>query len=226
MSLLAAEKNPNVKLHFEHKMVYGDLSKGEITLENQTYIEHGYMELCIPPTSSGDFAMEANYLHIWPRGSFMMIALPNQDHSWTVTLFMPFAQFESLSTPDALIGFFSKYYPDAIPLLGKEKLINDFFSSKPSPLVSVKYRQNTACKPYHVGSSALIIGDAAHAMVPFYGQGMNAGFEDCTILDNLMMKHKNDLKKVLEEFSEYRNPDAESICNLAMYNYIEVFVLV
>ncbi|XP_046406425.1 kynurenine 3-monooxygenase [Ischnura elegans] len=258
--LTAAEKNPNVELHFQHKMVGGDLSKGEVTLESvsregdakhvsvkadlvvgadgayssvrkqlmkqplfnysQTYIEHGYMELCIPPTESGDFAMEPNFLHIWPRGTFMMIALPNQDRSWTVTLFMPFAQFKNLDTPKKLLDFFNHFYPDAVPLLGKEKLVKDFFDSRPSPLVSVK------CKPYHVGSTAIIIGDAAHAMVPFYGQGMNAGFEDCYLLDNLLTKHKNNLKKTLEEFSEFRNPDAEAICNLAMYNYIEMRDLV
>ncbi|XP_071438692.1 kynurenine 3-monooxygenase isoform X2 [Hetaerina americana] len=255
--LTAAEKNPNVELYFQHKMVGGDLSKGEINVEvegskkqmmvkadlvigadgafssvrkqlmkqplfnySQTYIEHGYMELCIPPKKSGDFAMEANYLHIWPRGNFMMIALPNQDCSWTVTLFMPFEQFKSLDTPQKLLDFFNHFYPDAVPLIGEDRLVKDFFESKPSPLVSVK------CKPYHVGSSAIIIGDAAHAMVPFYGQGMNAGFEDCHIFDNLMTKHKNNLKKALEEFSDYRNPDAEAICNLAMYNYIEMRDLV
>lgn len=134
---------------------------------SQTYIPHGYLELCIPPCSDGSHAMPKNYLHIWPRGQFMMIALPNQDASWTVTLFMPFDHFAKLNTPDQLLEFFQEHYPDAVPLIGKEKLVADFFGSKPSPLVSVK------CGPYHTGKS-IIIGDAAHAMVPFYGQGMNA----------------------------------------------------
>jgi kynurenine 3-monooxygenase len=134
---------------------------------SQTYIPHGYLELCIPPRPDGSHAMPKNYLHIWPRGQFMMIALPNQDASWTVTLFMPFDHFAKLNTPDQLLEFFQEHYPDAVPLIGKEKLVADFFGSKPSPLVSVK------CGPYHTGKS-IIIGDAAHAMVPFYGQGMNA----------------------------------------------------
>jgi kynurenine 3-monooxygenase len=135
---------------------------------SQTYIPHGYLELCIPPRADGSHAMPKNYLHIWPRGNYMMIALPNQDASWTVTLFMPFDNFAKLDTPDRLLDFFHENYPDAVPLIGKEKLVADYFGSKPSPLVSIK------CGPYHVGQSTVIIGDAAHAMVPFYGQGMNA----------------------------------------------------
>ncbi|XP_063608709.1 kynurenine 3-monooxygenase-like [Penaeus indicus] len=133
----------------------------------QQYIPHGYMELCIPPASDGNFQMPANYLHIWPRGQYMMIALPNQDKSWTVTLFMPFEIFNSLDTPELLLDFFKTNYPDAISLIGKEKLIHDFFANKALPMISVK------CSPYHVGSTSLLMGDAAHAMVPFYGQGMN-----------------------------------------------------
>lgn len=160
--------------------------------------------------------MKHNYLHIWPRGEFMMIALPNQDCSWTVTLFMPFAKFKALDTPENLVKFFDKYFPDSVPLLGEKKLCKDFFRTAPSPLVSIK------CNPYHVGTKALIIGDAAHAMVPFYGQGMNAGFEDCFILNMLMDYHKGNLERVLEDFTKRRNKDAHAICDLAMYNYTEV----
>nr|CAD7603412.1 unnamed protein product [Timema genevievae] len=187
---------------------------------SQRYIEHGYLELCIPPTEDGEFAMEQNYLHIWPRGTFMMIALPNQDRSWTVTLFMPFHKFDSLDTPEKLVEFFRECFPDAVALIGQEQLVRDFFATRPSSLVSVK------CKPYHIGCTALIIGDAAHAMVPFYGQGMNAGFEDCRLLDELMERHNDDLSLVLPEFSQTRNEDAEAICDLAMYNYIEMRDLV
>nr|CAD7452062.1 unnamed protein product [Timema tahoe] len=210
---------------------------------SQRYIEHGYLELCIPPTEDGEFAMEQNYLHIWPRGTFMMIALPNQDRSWTVTLFMPFHKFDSLDTPEKLIEFFSECFPDAVALIGQEQLVRDFFATRPSSLVSVKVRDISRekkvkgvsrsysgsvgnCKPYHIGCTALIIGDAAHAMVPFYGQGMNAGFEDCRLLDELMERHNDDLSLVLPEFSQTRNEDAEAICDLAMYNYIEMRDLV
>ncbi|XP_069688959.1 kynurenine 3-monooxygenase isoform X2 [Periplaneta americana] len=183
---------------------------------SQTYIEHGYLELCMPPTSDGDFAMEPNYLHIWPRGTFMMIALPNQDHSWTVTLFMPFPDFESLDSPTRLLKFFSQHFPDSVALIGKHRLIADFFAITPFPLLSIK------CKPYHLDNTTLIIGDAAHAMVPFYGQGMNAGFEDCRLLDELLLVHNYNLSTVLQEFSASRQRDAEAICDLAMYNYLEI----
>lgn len=146
----------------------------------------------------------------------MMIALPNQDRSWTVTLFMPFTKFRHLDTPENLLKFFQTNFPDSIELIGEKKLVDDFFKAIPRPLVSIK------CNPYHIGGRSLIIGDAAHAMVPFYGQGMNAGFEDCTLLDSLMDEHDEILDKVLEEFTKRRNKDAQAICDLAMYNYIEV----
>ncbi|XP_067002791.2 kynurenine 3-monooxygenase [Anabrus simplex] len=255
--LTAAESYPNVKLHFDHKLVAADLSKGAMTFRipdeksevcanadliigadgafssvrrhmmkrplfnfSQTYIEHGYLELCIPAREDGEFAMHPNHLHIWPRGTFMLIALPNQTRSWTVTLFMPFAQFAALKTPGDVLQFFGQHFPDVIPLIGPQRLGADFFATQPSPLVSIK------CNPYHVGGTALIIGDAAHAMVPFYGQGMNAGFEDCLLLDSLMEQHHSNFPLVLEQFSTTRAPDAEAICDLAMYNYIEMRDLV
>ncbi|XP_055609789.1 kynurenine 3-monooxygenase [Uranotaenia lowii] len=187
---------------------------------SQTYIEHGYLELCIPPTKTGEFAMPHNYLHIWPRGKFMMIALPNQDRTWTVTLFMPFENFHGIKCDSDLLGFFRQYFPDAIDLIGQERLIKDFFKTRPQTLVMIK------CKPYNVAGKALIIGDAAHAMVPFYGQGMNAGFEDCTLLTELFNQHGGDVDTILSEFSRLRWEDAHSICDLAMYNYVEMRDLV
>ncbi|KAG5678634.1 hypothetical protein PVAND_008290 [Polypedilum vanderplanki] len=187
---------------------------------SQTYIEHGYLELCIPPAADGGFQMPENYLHIWPRGKFMMIALPNQDRTWTVTLFMPFENFDSIKSSEELLKFFEIYFPDAIPLIGKERLVKDFFKIPAQHLIAVK------CRPYHISSKCVLIGDAGHAVVPFYGQGMNAGFEDCSILTELFNKYGSDLEKILTEFSETRWIDAHAVCDLAMYNYIEMRDLV
>jgi len=187
---------------------------------SQEYIPHAYMELCVPPTSTtGQFAMEENYLHIWPRGQFMMIALPNQDKSFTLTLFMPTETFNAITDEAALLAFFRENFRDSIQLIGKENLVNDFFRNPALPLVSVK------CFPYNVGSTAVIMGDAAHAMVPFYGQGMNCGMEDCLVLNDKIDSNSS-LKVALEEYSKHRNPDAEAMCDLAMYNYIEMRDLV
>jgi kynurenine 3-monooxygenase len=181
---------------------------------SQEYIPHAYMELCMPAVA-GDFAMPPNYLHIWPRGQFMMIGLPNQDKSFTVTLFMPTDVFSGIKDGLSLLDFFTEHFRDAIPLIGKEKLVEDYFNNRALPLVSVK------CFPYHVSSSALIMGDAAHAMVPFYGQGMNCGMEDCLVLED-SLDTAGDLGDALEHYSGHRNPDAEAMCDLAMYNYVEV----
>jgi len=186
---------------------------------SQEYIPHAYMELCMPPVN-GDFAMPPNYLHIWPRGQFMMIGLPNQDKTFTVTLFMPTSTFESIKDRDGVLQFFNENFRDSINLIGKEKLVSDFFSNRALPLVSIK------CSPYNIAGKAVIMGDAAHAMVPFYGQGMNCGMEDCLVLEDALDKHKGDLEKSLEEYSINRNPDAEAMCDLAMYNYIEMRDLV
>jgi len=185
---------------------------------SQMYIPHAYLELCMPPIDN-DFAMAANYLHIWPRGQFMMIGLPNQDKTFTMTLFMPTETFSGLTDSDSLLSFFRTHFPDSIPLLGAESLCSQYFSTRPSALVSVK------CSPYHVGNRALIMGDAAHAMVPFYGQGMNCGMEDCLVLDSALARHDT-LQGALQEFSHNRNPDAEAIVDLALYNYIEMRDLV
>ncbi|XP_042189383.1 kynurenine 3-monooxygenase isoform X2 [Callorhinchus milii] len=182
---------------------------------SQTYIPHGYMELTMPPRN-GDFAMEPNYLHIWPRNTFMMIALPNLDKSFTCTLFMPFENFEKLTTEEEVLQFFKKYFPDSIPLIGIESLMRDYFLLPAQAMVSVK------CGSYHIGSTCMLMGDAAHAIVPFYGQGMNAGFEDCLVFDELLDQFHNDFSKCLPEFSRLRVPDDHAISDLAMYNYVEM----
>uniref|UniRef100_A0A8B9JBD1 Kynurenine 3-monooxygenase n=1 Tax=Astyanax mexicanus TaxID=7994 RepID=A0A8B9JBD1_ASTMX len=182
---------------------------------SQTYIPHGYIELTMPPRN-GDFAMEPNFLHIWPRNTFMMIALPNLDKTFTCTLFMPFEDFEKITTGDELIAFFQKHFPDSIPLIGVEALKRDFFMLPAQALVWVK------CSPYHVLDRCVLMGDAAHAMVPFYGQGMNAGFEDCLVFNEIMDQFNEDFAAVLPEFSRVRAPDDHAMCELAMYNYIEM----
>uniref|UniRef100_A0A9J7ZUB6 Kynurenine 3-monooxygenase n=1 Tax=Cyprinus carpio carpio TaxID=630221 RepID=A0A9J7ZUB6_CYPCA len=182
---------------------------------SQTYIPHGYMELTMPP-KDGDFAMEPNYLHIWPRNTFMMIALPNLDKTFTCTLFMPFEEFEKIRSGDEVIRFFQKYFPDSIPLIGVEALKQDFFRLPAQAMVSVK------CSPYHLFDKCVLMGDAAHAVVPFYGQGMNAGFEDCLVFDEIMDQLNENLASVLEEYTKVRVPDDHAIADLAMYNYVEM----
>ncbi|XP_023422725.1 kynurenine 3-monooxygenase isoform X4 [Cavia porcellus] len=162
------------------------------------------------------FAMEPNYLHIWPRNTFMMIALPNMDRSFTCTLFMPFEEFEKLLTSNEVLDFFQKYFQDFIPLIGEQALVRDFFLLPPQTMISVK------CSSFHFKSHCMLMGDAAHAIVPFFGQGMNAGFEDCLVFDELMDKFNNNLSMCLPEFSRVRIPDAHAISDLSIYNYMEM----
>ncbi|XP_014468411.1 PREDICTED: kynurenine 3-monooxygenase isoform X2 [Dinoponera quadriceps] len=182
----------------------------------QTYIKHKYVELTVPAGENKEFRMSGRNLHIWPRGEFMMIALPNEDRSFTGNLFAPFDVFEKLKTPEAVSSFYAEQFPDLMRLMGEPKLLEDFFLSEPKPLISIQ------CEPFHVGKTALLVGDAAHAMVPFYAQGMNTGFEDILILDELMDQYDSDLAEVLPRFSELRCDNTHVICDLAMYNYIEM----
>ncbi|XP_026296044.1 kynurenine 3-monooxygenase isoform X4 [Apis mellifera] len=187
---------------------------------SQTYIEHGYLELFVPSGKNNEFMMSNKHLHIWPRGEFMMIALPNDNCTFTVNLFAPFLTLDKLKTPQDLLNFCEEYFPDLVELIGRQKLVKDYFEREPKPLISIK------CKPYHVGKTTLLLGDAAHAMVPFYAQGMNTGFEDVLLLDELMERYNSDFSKVLPKFSELRCEDAHAICDLAMYNYVEMRDLV
>ncbi|XP_059002686.1 LOW QUALITY PROTEIN: kynurenine 3-monooxygenase [Mustela lutreola] len=249
--LTAVEKYPNAKVHFGHRLLKCNPEEGAITVlgsdevpidvtydlivgcdgaystvrshlmkkprfdYSQLYIPHGYMELTIPPRN-GDYAMEPNYLHIWPRNTFMMIALPNMNKSFTCTLFMPFEEFEKLVTNSDVMDFFQKYFADSIPLIGEQALLRDFFLLPAQPMISVK------CSSFHLKSHCVLMGDAAHAIVPFFGQGMNAGFEDCLVFDELMDKFNNDFSVCLPEYSRLRIPDDHAISDLSMYNYIEM----
>lgn len=186
----------------------------------QDYIDHGYKELHIPPGANGSFQLEKNYLHIWPRESFMMIALPNPDGSFTCTLFFPFdgnPSFGMLQTNADVEKFFEETFPDAKRLM--PSLLEDFNTNPTSSLVTIK------CYPW-VRNKTLLIGDAAHGIVPFYGQGMNAGFEDCRVLNDLLNQHGDDWNVVLPEFQKLRKPDADAIAQLALDNFIEMRDLV
>ena len=167
------------------------------------------------PNEHGNFAMEVNYFHIWPRNEFMMIGLPNQDKSFTLTLFMPLDIFDNIKSDNDIISFFEREFPDSIPLIGKQKLINDYKKNPVGDAICVK------TFPYHYSDKVVILGDAAHAMVPFYGQGMNCGFEDCLVLHEILDKALN-FKTGLEAYSKFRNPDAEAIVDLSLYNYMEL----
>lgn len=183
---------------------------------SQVYIEHGYKELTMPATFDGKYAMDEGCLHIWPRGEFMMIGLPNQDHSFTLTLFMPFKIFQSIDTEEDLLAFFMKHFQDSVARIGVNKLLHDYFQNPTGSLVSVK------CSPHFMADSVLIMGDAAHAVVPFYGQGMNAGFEDCLIFSEQLERTGGNLATAAGQYSETHHKNCHTIADLSMYNYIEM----
>lgn len=184
---------------------------------HQSYIDFGYKELNIPAGENGSFRMEKNALHIWPRGNYMLIALPNIDGSFTCTLFFPFegaVSFASLDTAEKLRSFFERTFTDAVPLM--PALEEDFFRNPTSSLVTVK------CFPWIREDRFALIGDAAHAIVPFFGQGMNCGFEDCSVLNALTEKYGENWDLILHEFQQLRKPDADAIADLALNNFIEM----
>ncbi len=255
MALMTEAEKCGVEFFFEHRCVHVDFDKTELTLKEneaiyhktydsiigadgafsavrnamqftdrfeyaQSFIEHGYKELRIPPGEKGEFLFEPNALHIWPRESFMLIALPNPSMTFTCTLFLPFegaVSFSQLTTEDAIHRFFEKYFPDALALM--PTLHEDFRDNATSSLVTVR------CYPW-VKNKTLLMGDASHGIVPFFGQGMNAGFEDCRILNELLDTHDDDWETVLTKFQEQRKPDADAIAQLALDNFVEMRDLV
>ena len=183
----------------------------------QYYIDFGYKELTIPAGEDGGFLLEKNALHIWPRGNYMMIALPNVDGSFTCTLFFPFegeTSFATLDTKEKVRSFFEKTFTDASPLM--PTLETDFFTNPTSSLVTVK------CFPWIRNDKFALIGDAAHAIVPFFGQGMNCGFEDCAVLNGLIEKHNDNWSAILPEYQSLRKPDGDAIADLALNNFVEM----
>lgn len=256
IALMNEAEKIGVQFHFEQKIEKTDLEKTTLTISDknqkvsekkfdliigadgafsairdafrtsdrfdyqQFYIQHGYKELSIPASANGAFQLEKNALHIWPRESFMLIALPNPDATFTLTLFFPFEgnpSFNSLNSKEAITDFLMNTFPDAIALM--PGFLEEFIQNPTSSLVTVK------CYPW-VKNNTLLIGDAAHAIVPFYGQGMNAGFEDCRVLNNLLDKHHDNWETVLPAFQQLRKPDGDAIAQLALDNFIEMRDLV
>lgn len=184
---------------------------------SQDFLRSGYKELHIPPTADGGYRIEHNALHIWPRGVFMMIALPNLDGSFTVTLFHPYegeAGFDTLDTPEKVRSFFEQYYPDVLPHL--PDLETDYFANPSATLGTIR------CYPWQAYGKTVVMGDAAHAIVPFYGQGMNAALEDVRVFDELIDEYKGDWPNILQAFSDSRPTDANAIADLALDNFQEM----
>jgi kynurenine 3-monooxygenase len=249
----AAQRYPNVRVHFNHKCTDVDLDEAVCHLETETgkltargdaligvdgafsavrasmqqnidnfqydesYLAHGYKELTIPPGQDDSWQMEKNALHIWPRKSFMMIALPNPDGSFTCTLFWEFEgprSFATTKTEDDVRRFFDEEFPDAVPLM--PTLLEDFKNNPTGSLVTIR------CAPWYYRDRVCLLGDAAHAVVPFYGQGMNAAFEDCVVLDECLEKFPNNRERVFAEYFSRRKGNADALADLAIGNFVEM----
>ncbi|MFZ9986704.1 MAG: FAD-dependent oxidoreductase [Candidatus Nanopelagicales bacterium] len=246
----AAERLPSVSLHFDHRLTVLDIDARtlsfagpdgtvEVTADaiigadgafsvvrramqgrdgfdfSQDYLSHSYKELSIPPVD-GDFALDPSALHIWPRGASMMIALPNLDKSFTATLFWPRkgpGSFEDIATPEQARRYFDDNYPDASELM--PDLEEDYLLNRVGSLLTVR------CSPWNAGRVALI-GDAAHAICPFYGQGANAGFEDCIELLAQLDLHAGNWEPALDAYARIRKPQGDAIADLALHNFIEM----
>ncbi|KAK6905528.1 kynurenine 3-monooxygenase [Kwoniella mangroviensis CBS 8507] len=198
---------------------------------SQSFIPHAYIELHMPADSTkpGGYAIDKNHLHIWPRHSFMLIGLPNKDGSFTLTLFIPFSSLSTLNSREAASRFFIEHFPSAVQIVGEKKLLDDFMNNPRGNLVTIN------CTPSAWSSHALLLGDASHSMVPFYGQGLNCGLEDVRVLNSVLEKHKissttslglgetdKDLELALKAYSVERQADLKAICELALQNYTEM----
>ncbi|PYS37876.1 MAG: kynurenine 3-monooxygenase [Acidobacteria bacterium] len=184
---------------------------------DESYLAHGYKALMIPPAPNGSWRMEKNALHIWPRQSFMMIALPNPDGSFTCTLFWEFegpCSFATTKTDDDVRRFFGEEFPDAVSLM--PTLLDDFRDNPTGSLVTIR------CAPWFYRDKICLLGDAAHAVVPFYGQGMNAAFEDCVVLDECLQNSPQDRERAFAEYFHRRKENADALADLAIGNFIEM----
>jgi kynurenine 3-monooxygenase len=197
--------------------IRGEMLKRSRFNFSQQYLDYGYKELTIPAAPGGKHALEMNALHIWPRGNYMLIALPNVDGTFACILFLPFEgkdSFEHLPTRAAVLEFFRSRFPDAVPLM--PDLADNFFANPVGTMVTIR------CAPWHFEGRALLLGDAAHAIVPFFGQGINCGFEDCTVLMALLDQHGADWNKVFSEFERARRENTDAIADLAIENFVEM----
>lgn len=184
---------------------------------SQQHLDYGYKELTIPAGPGGKHALETNALHIWPRGNYMLIALPNVDGTFGCILFLPFEgrdSFEQLPTRAAVLEFFQSRFPDVVQLM--PDLADNFFENPIGSMVTIR------CSPWHFEGKALLLGDAAHAIVPFFGQGINCGFEDCTVLTELLDQHGADWNNVFIEFERARRENTDAIADLAIENFVEM----
>jgi kynurenine 3-monooxygenase len=184
---------------------------------DESYLPHGYKELTIPPNPDGSWRMEKNALHVWPRKSFMMIALPNPDGSFTCTLFWEFEgarSFATTKTDEDVRRFFDEEFPDAVPLM--PNLLQDYKNNPTGSLVTIR------CAPWYYKDKVVLVGDAAHAVVPFYGQGMNAAFEDCVALDECLAKFPDQRERAFSEYFVRRKINADALAELAVQNFIEM----
>jgi kynurenine 3-monooxygenase len=197
--------------------IRGEMLKRSRLNFSQQYLDYGYKELTIPAAHGGKHALETNALHIWPRGTYMLIALPNVDGTFACILFLPFEgkdSFEQLPTRTAVLEFFQSQVPDALALM--PDLADNFFANPVGSMVTIR------CSPWYFEGKALLLGDAAHAIVPFFGQGINCGFEDCTVLMGLLDQHGADWNKVFSEFERARRENTDAIADLAIENFVEM----
>jgi kynurenine 3-monooxygenase len=185
---------------------------------SQQYLDYGYKEVTIPAGPDGRHVFDSHALHIWPRGTFMLIALPNIDGTFGCILFLPFEggdpSFEALDTEAKVLLFFETQFPDALRLM--PNLVEDYFQNPTGAMVTIK------CSPWHLDGKALLLGDAAHAIVPFFGQGMNCAFEDCTYFLELLDRYGSDWPVLFSAFEKLRKADTDAIADLALENFVEM----
>ena len=184
---------------------------------SQQYLDYGYKELTIPAGPRGKHLLETHALHIWPRGNHMLIALPNIDGTFACILFLPFEgadSFAGMTTPAKVDQFFESRFPDAVSLM--PQLVENYFANPTGAMVTIK------CSPWHVEGRALLLGDAVHAIVPFFGQGINCGFEDCTRLVELLDRHGAEWTRVFAEFEKERKINTDALADMAIENFTEM----